>query len=91
MSLGLSSLSTCQSFCLEVSEATQKPTVMSQTQVPGLCASLAVLKARVCMMEERPVPSVRARQAEAGRFWRNGSTWLHLEFPHQHHSLISVT
>lgn len=24
------------------------------------------------------MPSVRARQAEAGRFWRNGSTWVYL-------------
>lgn len=40
-----------------------------------------------CMIEERPMPSVGARQAEAGRFRRNGSTWLHLRSG----SLISVT
>lgn len=74
-------------FLPESLGSTQKPTVMSQPQEPGLCASLAVLKACVCVIEERPMPSVRARWAEAGRFRRNGSTWLDLVSD----SLISVT
>lgn len=65
---------------------TQKPTVMSQPQEPGLCASLAE---SLCLCDRGK--AYAQCESQVGRGWQVQEEWEHMAgpcigFPHQHHT-----